>query len=317
MRALVQYGYGGSEVLRLEERETPEPGPDEVRVKVLACGVNGSDWEYISGHPFYARMAGGSPKGRVLGSDICGEIEAIGPGVQGLSVGQIVVGETLGVFGGFADQAVAKADLWVPVPDGMDPVTAAALPQPGGVALSGVGDFVQAGQSVLINGAGGACGSLAVQIALNAGANVTAIDSAEKLDPLRALGAHQVMDYRVDDFATHTARYDLVLDLWGTRPMHVVRRVLKPEGRYLLVGGPMWRVVCIGIGGSIVSRFTKRKSTLLLAELGAKRVPEVLAMAQDGRIRAIVAEVAKLADAKDALARAGAGQIAGKLVICP
>lgn len=317
MKALVQYGYGGAEVLRLEDRPVPEPGPREVRLRVLACGVNGSDWEFLRGVPYYAKLAGGSPMGRVLGSDICGVVDAVGDAVTGLAEGQVVAAETLGSFGGFAEYAVVKAALCVPVPDGLEPVVAAALPQSAAVAVSGMGDLVQAGQEVLINGAGGAAGPLAVRLAIATGARVTAVDQTSKLEMLRGLGADRVMDFRVQDFAAEEKAYDLILDLWGTRSVATVRRRLKPSGSYLIVGGPYGRVVEFGLWGMVLSLLTRRTSKLLLAPMGVARLPEFLQMGAEGRLVPVISDVVSLDGAAEAIARMGAGDLPGKLVIVP
>ena len=317
MKALVQYGYGGPEVLRLEDRPVPEPGPDEVRVRVLACGVNGSDWEFIRGVPYYAKMAGGSSQGRVLGSDICGVVDAVGSSVTGLAAGQVVVAETLGTFGGFAEFAVIKAKLCAVVPEGMDPVVAAALPQSAAVAVSGVGDLVRPGHEVLVNGAGGAAGPLAVGLAVAASARVTAVDAGTKLEVLRGLGADRVVDFRVTDFATEGRRYDLILDLWGTRSARAVRRCLTPGGTYLLVGGPMRRVIEFAFVGGLVSLLGKKTSKMLLAPMGAVRLPEFLQMGAEGRLVPVISEVVSLEGTVEALGRMGAGELPGKLVVRP
>lgn len=317
MRALVQNGYGGADVLCLEERPAPVIGRGTLGVRVLACGVNGSDWEYIRGAPLYARYMGGSPNGRVLGSDICGVVEQIGAGCTGFRVGDMVLAETLGRFGGFAEHAAISADRCVVVPQGVDAVSAAALPQSGAVALSGMGDLVSAGQQVLINGAGGAAGPLAVQMALRAGADVTAVDCASKLGFLHDLGAQRVMDFAVTDYASQPERYDLILDLWGTRPVRRVRRCLAPGGTYLLVGGPMWRVLCFVFAGPVFGLGSSRSSKMLMADLGAARIPQLLHMVLDGTLDPSVSAVVPLDKAADAFARMARGDLPGKLVITP
>ena len=315
MHALVQHGYGGAEALSLENRPVPEPGPADIRVRVLACGANASDWEFIRGYPFYARLAGGRVKGRILGSDVCGTVDKIGPGVSGLSIGQTVLADTFGHFGGFAEFCCAPARLWRPVPQGLDPVIAAALPQSGVIALMGVADRVRPGMRVLLNGAGGGSGPLALQMAVAAGAEVTAVDNALKAPLLHRLGATRVIDYRATDFAAEGQRYDHILDLWGTRSVRTIRRCLAPGGLYLLVGGPMARVVEFSFWGTAVSLLSGTKSTLLLAKQGPERLPELMNRVLSGNLAPEIGEVAALEDAALALSRMGAGQIAGKLVI--
>ncbi len=144
MRVLLQKRYGDESDLTLAEVPVPAPGPGEVRVRVEACGANASDWEFVTGHPAYARAVAGllRPKGRTLGSDVAGTVDAIGEGVTGLAPGDPVLGDVFGVFGGFADHVVAPAKLWVKRT--IDPVLAATLPQSGTIALVGIGDRVRA-----------------------------------------------------------------------------------------------------------------------------------------------------------------------------
>lgn len=319
MRALIQHRYGTEADLRLEEVAVPEPGPGEVRVRVEACGANASDWEFVTGRPAYARAVAGlfRPKRRALGSDVAGVVDAVGEGVTGLALGDAVLGDVFGTFGGFAERVVAPAKLWVKRTGGLDAVVAATLPQSGTIALTGVGDRVRPGMRVLINGAGGGSGPLALQMARAAGAEVWAVDNGAKLDLLGRLGAHRVIDYRTDDFTASPERFDLVLDLFGTRSARRVRRVLAPGGHYLLVGGPVPVLLNLLTVGALLGLGSDRKAGLLVVEQGATRLGELMAMVADGKLTPVVGEVAPLVEAAQALGRMGRGEIAGKLVIVP
>ena len=147
------------------------------------------------------------------------------------------------------------------------------------------------------------------------GAEVTAVDNALKAPLLHRLGATRVIDYRATDFAAEGQRYDHILDLWGTRSVRTIRRCLAPGGLYLLVGGPMARVVEFSFWGTAVSLLSGTKSTLLLAKQGPERLPELMNRVLSGNLAPEIGEVAALEDAALALSRMGAGQIAGKLVI--
>ena len=317
MRVLMQHRYGSQGDLTVEEVAVPEPGPNELRVRVEACGANASDWEFVTGRPAYARSVAGllRPKGRTLGSDVAGIVDAVGDGVTGLAVGDAVLGDIFGTFGGFADRVVAPAKLWVKRPPGMDAVVAATLPQSGTIALTGVGDRVRAGMRVLINGAGGGSGPLALQMAKAAGAEVWAVDNAAKLDVLRRIGADRVIDYRVEDFTQRPERFDLVLDLFGTRSAGRVRRVLAPGGRYLFVGGPVPVLLNLLVVGSLLALGSDRRAGLLVVEQGPSRLAELMAMVVAGKLPPLVGVVAPLAEAAEALGRMGRGEIAGKLVV--
>jgi NADPH:quinone reductase-like Zn-dependent oxidoreductase len=319
MRELIQRRYGNEHDLTLEEVAVPEPGPGEIRVRVEACGANASDWETVTGRPAYARAVAGllRPKGRTLGSDVAGIVDAVGDGVTGFVPGDAVLADLIGTFGGFADQVVGPATLWVKRVAGIDPVVAATLPQSGTIALTGVGDRVRAGMRVLINGAGGGSGPLALQMAKAAGAEVWVVDNAAKRDLLCRLGADRVIDYRAVDFTTLPERFDLVLDLFGTRNARRVRHVLAPGGRYLVVGGPVPVLLNLAIVGAILALGSDRKAGVLIVDQGPRRLVELMTMVADGRLTPVVGEVAPLAEAAKALGRMGRGEIPGKLVVVP
>jgi NADPH:quinone reductase-like Zn-dependent oxidoreductase len=319
MRALIQRRYGTEADLTLEEVAVPDPGPGEILVRVEACGANASDWEFVTGRPAYARAVAGlfRPKAWTLGSDVAGIVEVVGDGVTGLTPGDAVLGDIFGTFGGFAEHVVAPANRWVKRLGGLDAVVAATLPQSGTIALVGVGDRVRAGMRVLINGAGGGSGPLALQMAKAAGAEVWAVDNAAKLSVLRRLGADRVLDYRTDDFALLPDRFDLVLDLFGTRSARRVRRVLAPGGHYLFVGGPVHVLVNLITFGAFLNLGSDRKAGLLVVEQGPGRLVELMTMVADGKLTPVLGEVVPLAEAARALGRMGGGEIAGKLVVVP
>ncbi|MCB1336813.1 MAG: NAD(P)-dependent alcohol dehydrogenase [Maritimibacter sp.] len=316
MRALVCTGYGNGENLTLASRPTPEPGAGEVRVRVLACGANASDWEFVTGTPLYGRISRWFLRKDVFGSDVLGEVAALGPGCGRLRLGQRVLADTFGTFGGYAEHCVAKEALWVPVPDGVSDVFAAALPQSGTIALSAMKGRAGPGKRVLVNGGGGGSGPLAIQLAAAAGAEVWAVDTAAKADVMHEAGAVRVLDFEREDFAALEERFDLILDLYGTRPIARVRRRLNPGGEYLFVGGPMGRVLAAA-AAMLWTRFTTRRASLLMVPQGPDALAELMEMVLDGRLRPVVGEVTSLDCARQALIDMGARRIAGKLVIVP
>lgn len=316
MRALVCSGFGKGETLSLQDRPLPEPGLGEIRVRVLACGANASDWEFVTGTPFYGRISRWFMRGDVFGSDVLGVVDKLGPGCDRFRVGDRVLADTFGSFGGFAEQCVAKEALWVPVPDGVSDVFAAALPQSGTIALSGVGGRAGPGKRVLVNGGGGGSGPLAIQLAASAGAEVWGVDTGAKAEVMREAGATRTLDFATEDFAAGDERFDLILDLYGTRPMHRVRKVLAPGGEYLIVGGPTYRLIGAALA-MLWSRFTDRRAGVLAVPQGPDALGDLLAMVADGRLTPVVGEVTSLDCARQALADMGARKIAGKLVITP
>jgi len=315
MKALVQAGYEGLASLSLDGVAMPVPGKNDVRVRVLACGANASDWEFATGTPAYARIYGARrPYPRILGSDVVGVIDAVGANVR-LAVGTRVVGDTFGTFGGFAEYAVAKADQWVPVPDEIPDDIAAALPQSGVIAAEGM-EGVSPGARVLINGAGGGSGPLAIQMAKVRGAHVTAVDNATKADVMAASGADVVLDYAQTDFAQSLDEtWDVILDLWGTRKARDIAPVLAQGGRYMLVGGPM-RVIGSITLAAITRRYGRyRRMGVLSVHQGPEHLPGLMRQVMAGELAPKIGATVPLDEAPKALARMARGDIPGKLII--
>ncbi len=231
MKAITYTRYGPPDVLQLSEVKKPIPTDDEMLVKVRSVSVNRSDWETLTGRPLYARFGGlFKPRNPILGSDVAGTVEAVGKNHAQFKPGDEVFGEMPGYCGGFAEYVCARANTWALKPAGLTFEQAAAIPQAGVIALQGLRDRVQPGQSVLINGAGGGSGSFAIQLAKRYGAEVTGVDNGGKLDFIRSLGADYVMDYSREDFTRTGRRYDLILDLIADRSAFAYARALKPQG---------------------------------------------------------------------------------------
>ena len=239
MLAAVYRRYGGPAVVVVEELETPVPGPGQVLVKVTASVVGAADAAMRSGTPFAARLFAGlfRPRRRVLGSEFTGVIAAAGEGVDTFRVGDAVWGITGTGMRAHADYQVGPADAVLePRPAGLDPVDAAAVIDP--TALSFLDDTAElaAGQTILINGASGAVGTAAIQLAVHRGAIVTAVCSAERAAIVRELGAAEVLDYRAGDVVS-TLRsqgrtFDVVFDVFGNLGYRNARDLLTPTGRY-------------------------------------------------------------------------------------
>lgn len=306
--------YGPVEQVQLRDLPVPKPGKGQVLLKVAACGVNASDVELTTAHPAYARAYGlFRPRVKTLGSDIAGFVEETGPDVSGMKPGTRVVCDAFDSFGGFAEYAVVPAARLVPMPDGMDFVTAAALPQAAVIALQGVRK-VCSGEKVLINGAGGGMGSFAVQLAKAKGGEVTAVDSAAKGDLLQKLGADRVLDYREVDFAAEGIGYDLILDLFGTRKNREIRPCLNEAGRYLFVGGSVAAWGSVMTTGTLFS-FGSRKYRLLVAKQDVDDLREVVSSVAEGRLSVAVDRVFALQDVAKALAHVANGLALGKVVV--
>ncbi len=316
MKALVQRGYGGRDNLSIADIALRAPRAGEVLVRVEACGANASDWEFTTGKPAYARIAGAvRPKPRVLGSDVVGLVEAVGEGVT-LKLGQRVMADTFGTFGGFAEICLAKATRFVPVSAGLEPEIVACLPQSGAIILTAFEGRITRGMRVLVNGGGGGSGPLAIQYAVAMGAHVTGVDNSAKLDAMRQAGAAEVYDYAQVDFAQLGLDWGLVLDLYGTRRARDIYPCLSDGGRYALVGGPV-PTLLNALAASAFRRPDGKRVGVLSVTQGSKHLPALLELVSNGTLKPIIGEVVPLDGAIDALARMGAGQIAGKLVVRP
>jgi NADPH:quinone reductase-like Zn-dependent oxidoreductase len=316
MRAVVRDRYGPPGVLRVEHVERPVPGPGQVLVEVLATSVNLSDWEGLVGSPAYARIGGlRRPARRVLGSDIAGRVAAVGPDVTAFRVGDEVYGDNLGLMGGFAEYAVAPATVLAPKPSGLSFVEASTFPQSGAIALQGTAG-AGPGTRVLVNGGGGGSGTFAIQLARLAGAHVTGVDNAGKLDHMRALGADEVLDHRRDDFTRH-GPYDLVLDLVATRSVLDCRRALAPDGRYRCVGGPVPRILGALVAGAVVGALSGRRIGVLAVRPGPAHFVPVAERCVAGEVRTFVDRVLPLKETPAALACVGEGRALGKVVVVP
>jgi NADPH:quinone reductase-like Zn-dependent oxidoreductase len=228
MKAISQDELGGPEVLKLVTLPTPEPGVSEILIRVHAASVNPIDGAnrqtgaFVGQPPF------------VLGWDICGAVEAVGPGVTLYAPGDVVFGMLPFPqgHGAYAEYAVGPTRVFVRKPDRLDHVQAAAIPMVGLTAWQSLVDTAGVGEGsrVLINGAAGGIGHLGVQIAKARGAHVTALASAANLDFVRSLGADEVIDYNSTDFTEVVHDQDVVLDVVGGDYPARALDVLKPGG---------------------------------------------------------------------------------------
>jgi len=316
MRAVVYDRYGGPENLRLSSIQVPEPAKDEIRVTVSACAVNLSDWEYLVGSPFYTRLINGliRPRSNVLGSDIVGVIDKLGSNVSEFSVGQRVMGDFVMKRCGFAEYACMPASEAIVVPDGLSDEVAACLPQAGGIAVTGSAGL-KAGSRLLINGAGGGSGTMALQLAKAAGSHVTAVDNDKKIEWLKTLGADEVMDYRKHDFAKSGKKWDVILDMVATRGPRKIAGSLSEGGVYKAVGGSVPVLLSLLLGG----RFWPRNCSIgmLMVPSGRALTERVARLALQGQITPHLESVLPLSSVPEAISRTGLGEVRGKIVIRP
>jgi NADPH:quinone reductase-like Zn-dependent oxidoreductase len=318
MKAVVYTRYGPPGVLRLDNVEMPVPTGNRVLVKVRSVSLNASDWEVLRGKPLYSRIGGPfRPKNSVLGSDIAGQVEAVGTDVTRFQPGEDVFADILSYMGGFAEYVCVPETALEPMPAGMSYDEAAALPQAGAIALQGIDEKgqAQAGQKVLINGAGGGSGMYAVQLAKLRGAEITGVDNAEKLDFMLSLGADHVIDYRRENFTSNGLAYDLILDVAGYRSALAYKRSLAPGGRYLYVGGSVSTLLQALVIGPLIGRAESKKIRLLPVRLGAKHLAPLIELCQAGTITTFIDRRYRLSEVPEALRYLGEGHAKGKVVI--
>ena len=325
MKAVVYDGYGApSEVMALEDVEVPTAGDGHVLVRVEATSANPADWHLVRGEPRIARLQIGMrrPKERVLGGDVAGVVEAVGGGVTGCAVGDEVVGCPFGNgYGGFAEYASVPADLLVPKPAGVSFAEAATVPLAGLTALQGLRDHgrVAAGQHVMIIGASGGVGTLAVQIAKSLGAEVTGVSSTRNLDLVRSLGADHVVDYTAEPVTDRPERYDVVLQVSGQASPRACCRVLTKEGTLVQISGdsegrwvgPVWRL----IAGKLVSPFVPQRIAAFTAKPVRADLEHLVALVEAGRLRPVIDRTYPLAEVPQALEYLELGHTPGKVAI--
>jgi NADPH:quinone reductase-like Zn-dependent oxidoreductase len=310
MKAVVYNRYGPPDVLRLADVPKPSPKDDEVLVKVRAVSVNASDWEVLRGKPLYSRFGGlFRPRRHILGSDIAGQVEAVGRGVTRFQPGEDVFADILDRLGGFAEYVCVPEGALAPLPSGMTYEQAAALPQAGAIALQGIVEKgqVQRGQTVLVNGAGGGSGAYAVQLAKLHGAEVTGVDNGEKLEFIRSLGADHVIDYTREDFTRNGRAYDLILDVAAYRSAFAYRRSLTAGGRYLYVGGSVSTLLQVLLAGPRIR--------VLAVRLGVQHLVPLIELCQAGTITTIIDRRYPLSEVPEALRYLGEGHAKGKVVV--
>ena len=238
MKAIVYRCYGSPDVLKLEEIARPLPADNRMLVKVHAASVNPLDWHYMRGEPFVMRTGAGigTPDNIHMGVDFAGTVVSVGKDVTRFKPGDEVFGGKGGAFGEYV--SVAEKGSVAIKPANVTFEQAAAVPIAAVTALQALRDKgkIQAGQTVLINGASGGVGTFAVQIAKSYGARVTGVCSTRNLAMVRSLGADQVIDYTQEDFTKGSQRYDLIIDTVGTHSLSNYRRALNPHGSLVIVG---------------------------------------------------------------------------------
>ena len=320
MKAIVYTEYGSPDVLHLKEVEKPAPKDGEVLVKVHAASVNAADWHLLTADIFLVRLAAGlfKPKCTILGGDIAGRVEALGPNVKHFQPGDEVFGD---IFqhgnGSFAEYVSVPESTLALKPANLSFEQAAAVPLAAITALRGLRDQgqIQAGQKVLINGASGGVGSFAVQLARYFQAQVTAVCSTRNMDMARALGADQVIDYTREDFTQNCQQYDLIFAVNGYHPISAYQRCLTPRGIYVMAGGAPAQMFQSLLLGPWMSKSAGQKLGALTVKPEQADLAFLKELLETGKLVPVIDKQYPLSEVPEALRTLGAGHARGKIVI--
>ena len=319
MKAIVHDRYGSTDVLELVDVDKPPLADDGVLVRVRAASVNPADWYGMAGRPYVGRVSTGlrGPRQPVLGVDFAGTAEAVGKDVEGIEPGDEVYG---GRSGSLAEYVCVRVGV-ARKPANLSFEQAAAVPVAAVTALQALRDNggVEAGQRVLVNGASGGVGTFAVQLAKAFGAEVTGVCSTDKVELVRSLGADRVVDYTEDDFSREGERYDLILDIAGSRPWSAYKRVLDPEGTLVIVGGSKKNRLLGPLGHVVKIRLASvpgsRRTTFFIAKITRPDLELIGELIEAGKVTPVVERTYALDDVAAAFSYLGEGHAHGKLVV--
>ena len=317
MKAILYTKYGTPDGLQLREVDKPSPKDNEVLVRVIASSVNALEWRMFSLPKFFVRIIGGGlrePKNKSIGGDLAGRVEAVGAAVKQFRPGDAVFGISRGAF---AEYVCASEDKLVLKPADISFEAAATVPIAGLTALQLVRDQgqVQAGQKVLISGAGGGVGTFAVQIAKAFGADVTAACSKRNMDIARSSGADHVIDYAQEDCTKTAQLFDVILAINGYHPIRDYMRALKPGGIYAVAGGELKQFLEAILLGRFVSSRGKTKVLGMITKPNQKDLTVLKEILEAGKIAPVIDRSYPLAEVADAVRYLMEGHPRGKVVI--
>ena len=320
MKAAVRDRFGSPDVVEIREIEKPAPADDEVLVRVRAASTNPADWYGVTGRPFVARPQMGlrKPKSNTLSVDFAGTVEAVGRNFTEFRPGDEVFGRS----GAFAEYVCVGEDRAVALkPANLTFEQAAAVPVAALTALQGLRDKgqIQPGQKVLINGASGGVGTFAVQIAKSFGAEVTGVCSTPNVELVRSIGAVHVVDYTQEDFTRSDRRYDLMLDVAGSRSWRACRRVLNPQATLVMVGAPKGNRLLGPLGHIAKVRLaalrSSQKVVFFVAKFNKADMMVLRELLEAGKVTPVVDRRYELSEIADAFRYLGEGHARGKVVV--
>jgi NADPH:quinone reductase-like Zn-dependent oxidoreductase len=318
LKAIVYTRYGSPEVLSLQDVAMPVPKEDEVLVKVRAASINSWDWDMVRGSPWIVRAWGlTGPRHKIPGADIAGVVESVGGKVTTFKPGDEVFGDLCECgWGGYAQYACAREGALALKGKTMTFEQAAATPQAGLMALQGVFDKgnLKQGQKILMNGAGGGVGTFVIQMAKSLGAEITAVDSANKLEFLRSLGADHTIDYHKEDFTNSGKQYDIIIDVVAKRSAFDYKRALTPTGALIIIGGDM----SVLFGTMLLRSWLSSKGGRQLGMLAYKPnygLDRMIRLFEDGTVLPVIDSVYAFKDVPEAFRHFSNGGFKGKVVI--
>jgi NADPH:quinone reductase-like Zn-dependent oxidoreductase len=316
MKAIFYHHYGPPDVLKLSEMEKPVPKDHEVLVKVCAASINSWDWDMVRGKPWIVRLWGlFKPRYKIPGADLAGIVEAVGNSVTRFQPGDEVLGDLCeDKWGAFAEYTCAHERALSLKPPRMSFEVAASLPQAGLMALQSITKAkLEKGQHMLFNGAAGGVGTFAIQFAKLLGAEVTAVDSAGKLDLLRSLGADHVIDYTREDFTRHGKHYDLIIDVVSNRSLSDYKRCLTSHGQFIMIGGTMSAIIRAMLRSRSMSKGNQKLG--MLAYQPNKDLDDLTRLVDSGKIISVIDKNFPLSQTAEAFRYYATGVIKGKIVI--
>ena len=320
MQAVVYRCYGSPDILQLENVEKPVPTDYEVLIKVQAASVNPLDWHYMRGSPYIMRLGSGigAPEDERLGRDFAGIVESVGNSVTKFKPGDKVFG---GAGGAFAEYVVVREDRSLAaIPANVSFEQAAAVPVAALTALQALRDkgSIKPGQKVLINGASGGVGTFAVQIAKAYGAEVYGVCSTRNVELVRSLGADHVFDYKKEDYTDSDVKFDVIVDNVGNHSLSKNRKVMKPEGKFVIIGGPSgnWLGPLIRpLNAMVLSPFIDQEIAVLLAQLNKDDLQVLGDLMRDGKVTPVIDRRYSLPEVPDAIRYSEEGHARGKIII--
>jgi NADPH:quinone reductase-like Zn-dependent oxidoreductase len=319
MKAIFCSHYTSPEELEVKEVPTPIPEKHEVLVKINATAINDYDWGMVRGKPYLYRLIFGITKPRrpIAGMELSGVIEDIGEGVTQFKKGDAVYGDISEFgFGSFAEYIAINEKALVLKPEAMSFEEATAIPHAALLAYQGLVEKgkIQKGQKVLINGAGGGVGTFALQIAKMYDAEVTGVDTGEKLKNMKAIGYDEVIDYKKENFTKMGEHYDLILDAKTSQPTWAYLKALKPKGKYVTVGGTAGNLILFGLSSGLLSVLTSKKF-LLLALQPNQGLDTINQLYAEGKIKPTIDGPYKFEEIPRLIQYFGEGKHTGKVVI--